>query len=336
MKHTDEQIITTIREILEKLHDPHTGFNGFRNELKEQHLKKDEHDKRILQKEIEIASQYGLEKADFDEQKFRISGKDVMENHLYVSCGQAAKAFCYVNSQLPKGKQLDLMILLSTDIENLVDGKAGHTLPCVKLSDGKYHAIEPQIAPTKEKPGFQFVSDDVKVGGEIWHLSKEIKEKGRPYKITKIVTPEYQANELSDFGRFLDESTIRKGKLGFLCSSIKLILQHQKLEQYKNQNRQIYEFCKALQKNNHQVKILVFTDEKNISCRPCIEQDNTYYGINLNKSYLSLWKYSSVEEIEKSFKTPFKLQQVLTPQEYINEFEKRTNLSINIQNNERG
>lgn len=40
MKHTDEQIIATVRKILDALHDPDTGFNAFRKELREQHLKR--------------------------------------------------------------------------------------------------------------------------------------------------------------------------------------------------------------------------------------------------------------------------------------------------------
>ena len=170
MKHTDEQIIATVRKILDALHDPDTGFNAFRKELREQHLKKEEYEQRIVDKEYELAEKYGLTKANNrDEVKFKLTGKDIMDSRLYVSCGQAAKAFCYVNSQLPKDEQLDLKVLFSTDIEHLVDAKEGHTLPCVKLSDGKWHAIEPQIQPEKDKqPGFQFVCDDVKVGGEIW------------------------------------------------------------------------------------------------------------------------------------------------------------------------
>lgn len=39
MKHTDEQIIATVRKILDALHDPDIGFNAFRKELREQHIK---------------------------------------------------------------------------------------------------------------------------------------------------------------------------------------------------------------------------------------------------------------------------------------------------------
>ena len=153
---TDQEIIATIRKILDVLHDPKTGFKAFFNELEAQGLKRKdvEYQQRVTDKQYELAAKYGLTKDnDSSEVKFRLSGEDVMNCHACVSCGQAAKAFCYVNSQLPKTEQLDLKVLFSTDIEHLIDAKEGHTLPCVKLSDGKWHAIEPQICPRAEYPG---------------------------------------------------------------------------------------------------------------------------------------------------------------------------------------
>ena len=328
MKKTDKQIIATVRKILDALHDPNTGFNAFRKELREQHLKKDEYEQRIVDKEYELAEKYGLTKDNNkDEVKFKLTGKDVMDSRLYVSCGQAAKAFCYVNSQLPKDEQLDLKILFSTDIEHLIDAKEGHTLPCVKLSDGKWHAIEPQIQPEKDKqPGFQFVCDDVKVGGEIWHQLKSIKEKGRPYQITKIVTPEEHATTYSDFGKFLEASMVIKGKLGFVCSGLRLILQNKNPGQYKNSKRQIYEICKALNGNNSAVKVWFFTRGKDTAYRIGIEYDGVYYDMNPTAKYLS---FSKVVGNDFKFNEPgFKLTQTLTPAEYIKFYEDNLKQSL--------
>lgn len=321
MKHTDEQIIATVRKILDALHNPDTGFNAFRKELREQHLKKDEYEQAIVDKEYELARKYGLTKANNkDEVKFKLTGKDVMDSRLYVSCGQAAKAFCYVNSQLPKDEQLDLKVLFSTDIEHLIDAKEGHTLPCVKLSDGKWHAIEPQIQPEKDKqPGFQFVCDDVKVGGEIWHQIKSIKEKGRPYQITKIVTPEEQATTYSDFGKFLEATMVHNGELGFVCSTLRLILQNKNPGQYKSSKRQIYEICKALDEKNSAVKVWVFTRGKDIAYRIGIQDDGVCYDMNPTVKYLS---FSKVVGNDFKFNEPgFILQKTLTPAEYIKEYE---------------
>lgn len=340
MKQSDEQIIATVRKILDILHDPNTGFNAFRKELRNQGLKTDDEQKQpIVDKELELAEKYGLTKEnDADEIKFRLSGKDVMDSHLYVSCGQAAKAFCYANSQLPKEEQLDLKVLFSTDIEHLIDAKEGHTLPCVKLSDGKWHAIEPQIQPEKDKqPGFEFVCDDVKVDGEIWHTLPGIKKKGRPYQITKIVTPEEQATTYSDFGKFLEASMVHKGKLAFLCPTIKLILQSNNLGQYKDSNKQIYEFCKALSaKNNPSIQILVFSDGKRFSCMPCIKEKDEFYGLNLKKKYLSFWKGGDLEQSKEKFaQAGYTFQKVVSPEEYIKEFEEFSRTMSNINNHGR-
>jgi len=337
-KHTDEQIIATVREILDELHDPNTGFNAFRKGLREQGIKeKEEQMPYIIAKELELAAKYGLTKENSaDEIKFRLSGKDVMDSHLYVSCGQAAKAFCYVNSTLPKEDQLDLKILFSTDIEHLIDGKEGHTLPCVKLSDGKWHAIEPQIQPEEDKqPGFEFVCDNVVEGGEIWHQLKSIKEKGRPYQITKIVTPEEHATTYSDFGKFLEASTVHKGIFSFLCPTIKIILQNNNLGQYRDQNRQLYDFCKSLgDKKNESIKILVFNKGAKFMCVPCITENGGYYGIDLTKKYLSFWKGGNLEESIKNFSNGYTFQRIVSPEEYIKEFEQRSQKMVNIINKE--
>lgn len=340
MQKTDEQVIATIRDILDILHDSEKGFNAFRKELRSQGLKtNDEQKQPIIDKELELATKYGMTKEnDADEIKFRLSGKDVMDSHLYVSCGQAAKAFCYVNSQLPKEKQLDLKVLFSTDIEHLVDAKEGHTLPCVQLSDGKWHAIEPQIQPKKnEQPGFEFVCDDVKVGGEIWHTLPDIKKKGRPYQITKIVTPEEQATTYSDFGKFLEASMVHKGDLAFLCPAIKLVLQNNNFGQYKDSNKQIYEFCKALSnKKSHAIQVLVFSDGKRFNCMPCIKDKDEYYGINLKKKYLSFWKGGNLEQSKEKFCQPgYTFQKVVSPEEYIKEYEDLSRAMSNMKSNER-
>ena len=330
MKQTDEQIIASVRKILDELHNPDTGFNAFRKELREQHLKKEECEQRIIDKEYELAKKYGLTKANNrDEVKFKLTGEDVMNSRLYVSCGQAAKAFCYVHDKLVKeGKikqPLDLKVLFSTDIEHLIDAKEGHTLPCVELSDGKYHAIEPQIQPEKDKqPGFQFVCDDVKVGAEIWHQLESIKEKGRPYKITKIVTPEEHKTIYSDFGKFLKACRVLDHKIAFVCGTLEEILQNQNPGQYKNGKRQLYEICKALNGKNTPVKVWVFTKGEDTAYRIGIEHDGVYYDMNPTVQYLSLSKSVGVDGFK--FNEPgFKLTRTLTPQEYISEFERNQN-----------
>jgi len=341
MTESDKKKLSTIYTVLQTLHDKENGFNVFRDGLAKLKLPRAEAMQRAGKKEREMAAKHGMENASFDEQIFSITGKEVMENHFCVSCGQAAKAFYYVYEQmkpdLPADAKLDLMVLLSVDSEHKIDGMSGHTLPCVKLSDGKLHAIEPQIAPRKKTdkdPGFDFVSDDVIVGKEIWHTLDSIKKIGRPYIVTKIVTPEYHEETLSDFGRFLRESSMRKGMMYFICNHIESILKNKNLGQYKNINRQVYEFCNALlDKKSELIKILVFTNGERISCRACLKEENTYYNIDLGKKYLVLHKVVDAENANEFFKEPgFKLQQIISPKEYINEFNKRVSFLIQTNN----
>lgn len=79
MKHTDEQIIATVRKILDALHNPDTGFNAFRKELREQHLKKDEYEQAIIDKEYELAKKYGLTK---DNNRDEIEHKFTMDDYV--------------------------------------------------------------------------------------------------------------------------------------------------------------------------------------------------------------------------------------------------------------
>ncbi|MCQ2599611.1 MAG: hypothetical protein MJ187_04555 [Alphaproteobacteria bacterium] len=323
MKHTDEYIVATVRKILDVLHDTKTGFNAFRNELKKQHLKRNEYEKRIIDKQYELGEKYGLtHENSINEVKFRLTGKDVMASGLYVSCGQAAKAFCYVNSQLPKEQQLNLKVLFSTDTDHLIDAMAGHTLPCVKLSDGKWHAIEPQIKPEKEYPGFQFVCDNVQVGDDIWHQLSVIKAQGRPYKITKIVTPQEHENVYSDFGNFLDVSMVHTGKMKFICSALKIALQNHKKS--NNGKKQIYDICKALNCDLSSVKVLAFIKNEKISYKIAIELDGIFYYVNPNVQYLSLRKIYGFDEWCNE--NGYKLQKTMAIADFVKECENKDSI----------
>lgn len=60
----------------------------------------------------------------------------------------------------------------------------GHTLPCVKMSDGKYHALDPQVKITKSNPNVPFIQGEIREGNIIHHiLPATIEEGNYPYKI---------------------------------------------------------------------------------------------------------------------------------------------------------
>lgn len=70
---SDKEIIATVRKILDALHHPDTGFNAFRKELRKQHLKQEEYEQRIADKEYELAARYGMTRENtHDEIKFQV------------------------------------------------------------------------------------------------------------------------------------------------------------------------------------------------------------------------------------------------------------------------
>lgn len=313
---TDAQILQTIRDIMDKLHDPKTGFNGFRNDLKAKKLKKEEYYAALYAKGAEMTAKYGLENASPDVQKFRVTGKDIVENRFYASCGNAAKAFCYHNSQLPPEKRLDVQILLSTDPEHLIDGMAGHTLPVVKFPDGTLRVIEPQINPEK---GEYIINDDIKVGGTINHILPKIAEQGRPYQITHIVSPEYLENELSDFSVFLEHSVVRKGKTAMIAGKLKLMVQQLNLPQYDRTLRRIYEFCNNLR--DSAIPIAVFNYRENGKSMDylylMVRLEGNWYGIDGDKNYLQLHKIADVSKKPNSNENDFHLERQMSVAEYL-------------------
>ena len=148
---------------------------------------------------------------------------------------------------------------------------------------------------------------------------ESIKKKGRPYLITKIVTPQEQLDTYSDFGKFLAASMVHKGKMALICSALKVILRNIKPEQYKSGAQLIYKICKALKEKDLPIKVLSFINNGKFSYRIAIEADNTYYEINPTKSYLSLIKHTP--DNFKFNEPGYKLQKIISPQDYIKEYE---------------
>jgi len=140
---------------------------------------------------------------NYDTLKFALSGKNVMKYHFYASCGNAADAFAYINSVLPSEQQIPLdrlLFLNSTQWNYLHDGMRGHTIPCIKMQDGNWYAVDPQKQPTKS--GIEFITYELKPGNKIYHILKN--HTGVPYMITKIISPD-DYYEIAKGGRFLNE-----------------------------------------------------------------------------------------------------------------------------------
>ncbi len=239
---TDEQKISTINEILSKLHNPLNGFMGLRNSIKQQlspqeidsitniqdallyiqlfivkqiiHSEKSgtqynqqEFEKNIL-KEIrqilanpkEYKKTHNLD--EYDKLRFTLDGETIMKYRFYSGCGNAASAFKYVNSTLNTPiPDKDIKFLHSTKWSNLSDGQIGHTVPCVRLSDGNWLMIEPQKHPKKGSFSKTINQDDFQVGKPIYHILSH-SQQTQPYMITNISSENFY-----DFEKFLSTAS---------------------------------------------------------------------------------------------------------------------------------
>lgn len=126
---------------------------------------------------------------NLDTYKFGLTGEEIHNYRFMCSCGAAAEAFKYENSLLSDDEKLaskDIKFINSTRWDKLHDGLSGHTLPCIKLNDGEYYAIDPQL-PTNEP---EFILSKLQVGDNIYHLLSGMAN--TPYMITNISDTNYR------------------------------------------------------------------------------------------------------------------------------------------------
>mgnify|MGYP003288703893 CR=1 FL=1 len=354
---TDEQIKQRVAQILNILHDPKIGFNGLFNDVKEEYLAElrkkidrnkeperyvAERDKLLAElrpalepekqkkvKEMAIALDPEMAHKGYTEHKFALTGESIMKNRLYVSCGNAAKAFYYVDQHLSDyipGAQnglLDTQIMFSTDPEHLIDGMSGHTLPCIKMSDGKYHALDPQIPVDKKNPQLPLIQDEIVVGGQINHILPSIAEKGRPYKIMKIVSPQELESTYLSFENFIRDTTEHKGKTAELCNRLVVLLNKLNLGQYRGNAEMAYHLAKETQNSELPLDIVVYQRKTGeLTVFPRIELEGKWYDFRMDASWLKLDRHDTDPKSEFSLQAPdLTFQQKLSLMEYITAYE---------------
>ena len=252
---TDEQKITAVKNIVTRLHNPQTGFNGLRHSvmsrLSPSELEQLKNIKQanlyihniILEKinEFELSEQKGryYDRDDFensilseirtalqdvkaynakhnldnlDKMKFALDGKTIHKYRFYASCGNAASAFAYENSTMDNGiPESDIMFLNSIRWDHLMDGLVGHTVPYIKLSDGKCYVFDPQINP-RSNSELGFIVSDIKTGDTIYHLLPSMQDV--PYMVTSVQTPDEYRQKCSDFNCFLSNVSINISNFG--------------------------------------------------------------------------------------------------------------------------
>ena len=242
MQITDEQRINSIKKILQMLHHPEHRDSGDKNAIL---INRTRNYPNITDQSTEY------------ERFFAISGKDVYESGQQWSCGTVAKTFCYLNSILPKDEQLDVKIMISTHPDHLIDSMANHTLPCVKMGDGKWHAIEPQrniIAGRPRHPmcpDLPFIMDEIKVGNKIHHILDALTD--TPYEIMAIMSwPEYE-KKCSDFGTFLKYGSKRDKKTKTIVATIETVLQQ---INSNGKTGNVYAFCTLMENSKLPIKVI--------------------------------------------------------------------------------
>ena len=327
---TDQERIEIVKKILGDLNNTETGWQSKRDELRQKYKDNKEYEQAKTDLLFEITKPYGAtEQSSRTDMDFMLTGEDVVKRYFQTTCGQAAKAFCYVHDKMVKSgeiKPLDLKIMMSTDINHLMDAQMGHTLPCVKMSDGKYHAFDPQIRLTQEEPDVQFLDGEIKVGNVIKHLLKQIK--GKPYKIMAVMSWKEYEEKMSKFENFLKVSTERDKTSSQIISAITMVLKNMEL-----QNRilpSIYNFCREIENTKLPIKI-VKADRK--------DKQGAFYTITVKLSgdlyyfmpvhdYVFLHKLQDLGDnkfvdIGSKNKDEYTLVEEFTPKEYIKMFEAR-------------
>ena len=305
---TDEQRIKSIKKILTRLNKKPNVPDG----LSEEEYKRYKHD--IL---FNITDKYPNVSARTNEHErfFMISGKDIVKHGHGVqwSCGTLAKAFCYLNSQLPESERLTVKILISTHPDHLIDSDGNHTLPCVKMGNGKYYAIEPggKLVSNRPRhpqfPDIPFILSDIAVGKNIYHIKQRMW--GIPYKITAIMSwSDYEKN-MSDFGKFLRTASVRDKKTKEIIATIETIL--------KQINRgdsvgNIYKFCNTCNSTNLPIKIMSVQQETGtVSTRITIKIKNDLYEFAPHNKYCFLRKIAQDK---------YTILAEQTPAEYVKSF----------------
>lgn len=102
-----------------------------------------------------------------------------MKYGISTSCANAAAAFAYEFQN--KYKNQEICFIDTTRYTNLIDGRVGHVVPCVKLNEDKWLMVEP-LHENVDNKVFQEIS--AHKGESLEHLIDH--HKGEPYMIVNI------------------------------------------------------------------------------------------------------------------------------------------------------
>lgn len=104
-----------------------------------------------------------------------------MKYGISTSCANAAAAFAYEFKNKYKDPGIEICFIDTTRWSNLINGRVGHVVPCVKLNEDKWLMVEP-LHENVDKKVFQEIS--AHKGESLEHLIDD--HKGEPYMIVNI------------------------------------------------------------------------------------------------------------------------------------------------------
>ena len=185
---TDEQIVKSLQDVLDKIHDPDTGI--FQNLSPS--------DKQELEHKLSITHSTTVRDVRFD-----LSGREIFEQRLgdLISCTGMTKVFLH----MAKDSGLDLCAVITTEAECLNSGHSdnGHVVPAVKMSDSQYHIFEPRAKNAMGQNFQRMLSQPVAVGKNVFHILNSIKDK--QYEVVDIITTE-QLEQIKTMDNIIEKS----------------------------------------------------------------------------------------------------------------------------------
>ena len=103
---------------------------------------------------------------------------------ISTSCANAAAAFAYEFKNKYKDPGIEICFLDTTRWSNLINGKVGHVVPCVKLNEYKWLMVEPLHENVDNKVFQEISAQNFDIGESLEHLIDHHKDE--PYMIVNI------------------------------------------------------------------------------------------------------------------------------------------------------
>lgn len=168
---TDNQILDSLQNILNKLHDEKRGIFQNNSMFKN----------GIAKTTLALKRHISLQDAPFN-----LSGREILEQKLgdLISCTGMTKAFLAAGEN--SGLDLVAVITVNTDALNKGITNDDHVVPAVKMSDGWYHIIEPRCRSVRGHDCKKLLDTPIKIGSRVSHILNSLSN--TPYEVVAIIS----------------------------------------------------------------------------------------------------------------------------------------------------